>query len=330
LSLDVAVRKLIDPFLVILVSTVILASLIPARGAAAVGVDAVAMAAIVLLFFLHGARLARENLMAALGHWRLHLTILLITFALFPLLGLALSSTVHELLPGGLWTGVLFLCALPSTVQSSIAFTSIARGNVAGTVASAATSNLLGIGLTPVIVGLMTQAHGGAVSVSGIWRIVEELLVPFAAGHLLRPWIGGWVARNRKLLGLTDRATVVLAVYSAFSAAVVQGIWHQVSLLNLLLLVLVNAVLLTAVLLLSRLIARRLGFNKEDEISIVLCGSKKSLVSGVPMARVLFAPGAVGAIVLPVMVFHQMQLMVCAWLAKRYGSRQGGPRAEEH
>ena len=165
---------------------------------------------------------------------------------------------------------------------------------------------------------------------SGIWLIVEELLVPFAAGHLLRPWIGGWVARNRKLLGLTDRATVVLAVYSAFSAAVVQGIWHQVSMMNLLLLVLVNAVLLTAVLLLSSLIARRLGFSKEDEISIVLCGSKKSLVSGVPMARVLFAPGAVGAVVLPVMVFHQMQLMVCAWLAKRYGSRQGGPRAEEH
>jgi sodium/bile acid cotransporter 7 len=257
-------------------------------------------------------------------------TILSITFVLFPLLGLALSSVLHDLLTGGLWMGVLFLCALPSTVQSSIAFTSIARGNVAGTVAAAATSNLLGIGLTPVIVGVMTHTHGATVSLSGIWRIVEQLLIPFAAGHLLRPWLGGWVARNRKLLGLTDRATVVLAVYSAFSAAVVQGIWRQVSLANLLVLVLVAATLLTAVLLLSSLIARRLGFSKEDEISIVLCGSKKSLVSGVPMARVLFAPDAVGAVVLPVMVFHQMQLMVCAWLAKRYGSRQGGARTEEH
>jgi solute carrier family 10 (sodium/bile acid cotransporter), member 7 len=330
LGLGGVVRKLIDPFLAILVCAVVLASMFPARGAAATAVDAIATAAIVLLFFLHGARLARENLIAALRHWRLHLTILSITFVLFPLLGLGLSTSLRNLLPGGLWTGVLFLCALPSTVQSSIAFTSIARGNVAGTVASAAASNLLGIGLTPVIVGLVSHAHGGAVSLSGIWRIVEQLLLPFTAGHLLRPWIGSWVARNRKLLGLTDRATVVLAVYSAFSAAVVQGIWRQVSLVNLLELLLVNAVLLTAVLLLSGLIARRLGFNKEDEISIVLCGSKKSLVSGVPLARVLFTPDAVGAAVLPVMIFHQMQLMVCAWLAKRYGSRQGGPRMEEH
>jgi len=323
-------RQLIDPFLALLIATVLLASVLPAHGIAATAVSDLATAAIVLLFFLHGARLARENLIAALGHWRLHLTILSITFVLFPLLGLALSSGLHGLMPAGLWTGILFLCALPSTVQSSIAFTSIARGNVAGTVASAATSNMLGIGLTPVIVGLLTEAHGSSVSLSGIWDIVEQLLVPFALGHLLRPWIGGWVGRHRKLLSFTDRGTVIFAVYSAFSAAVVEGIWHQVSAPNLLVLLLVDAVLLAAVLLLTRFIARRLGFNKEDEISIVFCGSKKSLVSGIPMARVLFAPSAVGAAVLPLMIFHQMQLMVCAWLAKRYGSRPGGPMLEEH
>ncbi len=322
-------RKLIDPFLAILISTVLLASVLPARGAAATAVSDLATAAIVLLFFLHGARLARENLVAALGHWRLHLTILSVTFVLFPLLGLALSNALRGLMPAGLWAGVLFLCALPSTVQSSIAFTSIARGNVAGTVAAAATSNMLGIGLTPLIVGFTTQAHGGSVSLSGIWEIVEQLLVPFALGHLLRPWIGGWVGRHRKLLSFTDRGTVILAVYSAFSAAVVEGIWHQVSVPDLLVLVLVDAALLAMVLLLTRLIARRLGFSPEDEISIVFCGSKKSLVSGVPMARVLFAPGAVGAAVLPVMIFHQMQLMVCAWLSRRYGSRPGGPMMEE-
>ena len=323
-------RKLIDPFLAILITTVLLASVLPARGAAAAAVGNLATAAIVVLFFLHGARLARENLVAALGHWRLHLIILSITFLLFPLLGLALATSLHGVMPAGLWTGVLFLCALPSTVQSSIAFTSIARGNVAGTVASAATSNMLGIGLTPLIVGAITQAHGGSVSLSGIWDIVGQLLVPFTLGHLLRPWIGGWVARHRKLLSFTDRGTVILAVYSAFSAAVVEGIWHQVSVPNLAVLVLVDAALLAAVLLLSGFTARRLGFNKEDEISIVLCGSKKSLVSGVPMARVLFAPSAMGAAVLPVMIFHQMQLMVCAWLAKRYGSRPGAPMTEEH
>lgn len=319
-----AVRKLIpDPFIAVLVLTVVLASLLPVQGAAAEAVGTLATAAIMLLFFLHGARLPRENLVTALGHWRLHLIILATTFVLFPLLGLLLATALPGLLPGPLWTGVLFLCALPSTVQSSIAFTSIARGNVAGTVASAAASNLIGILLTPVIMGLLAHAHGGAVSFSGVWKIVLQLLLPFTAGHLLRPWLGGWVARHKPLLSFTDRSTIVLAVYSAFSSAVVAGIWHDVPLPRLAVLILLCAVLLTAILLLTRYAARLLGFGIADEISIVFCGSKKSLVSGVPMARVLFGAADVGAVVLPVMIFHQMQLMVCAWLARRYGARPG-------
>jgi sodium/bile acid cotransporter 7 len=324
------VRKLIDPFLALLVSTVVLASLLPARGWAADVISFLATAAIVLLFFLHGARLARENLVAALTHLRLHATILSITFILFPVLGLLLAGTLRGLLPANLWTGVLFLCALPSTVQSSIAFTSIARGNVAGTVASAATSNLVGIALTPLIISLITRASGGSVSVSDVWKIVVQILLPFAAGHLLRPWIGSWVGRHRQLLSFTDRSTIVLSVYSAFSAAVVEGIWHQVPAGSLIALLAVCALLLAAVLVLSRLLARQMAFSTEDEISIVFCGSKKSLVSGVPMARVLFPASAVGAAVLPVMIFHQMQLMVCAWLARRYAARPGGPHPEEH
>lgn len=322
-------RKRIDPFLTLLVLTVILASVLPARGLAASITSGAATAAIVLLFFLHGARLARENLVAALRHLRLHATIFSVTFVLFPLLGLVLAASLRGLLPASLWTGVLFLCALPSTVQSSIAFTSIARGNVAGTVTSAAASNLLGIVLTPLIIGLMTRASGGSVSLADAWKIFVQLLLPFAAGHLLRPWIGAWLGRNRELLSYTDQSTILLSVYSVFSAAVVEGIWHQVPLLSLVALLAVCSALLVAVLLLSRLIARQLKFSTEDEISIVFCGSKKSLVSGVPMARVLFPASAVGAIVLPIMVFHQIQLMVCAWLARRYGARQGGPHAEE-
>ncbi|MEN9705713.1 MAG: hypothetical protein RLZZ393_1592 [Pseudomonadota bacterium] len=319
-----------DTFLLILILTVITASLLPVSGAAAGAVSTVATAAVVLLFFLHGARLPRENLVAALGHWRLHGVILATTFLVFPLLGLLLAKALPGLLTGPLWTGVLFLCALPSTVQSSIAFTSIARGNVAGTVASAAASNLIGIVLTPVIMGFLAHAHGGAVSFSGVWKIVVQLLLPFTAGHLLRPWLGAWVARHKALLSYTDRSTVVLAIYSAFSAAVVGGIWQQVPLSLLLVVIAVSAVLLTAVVLLTRYAARALGFGIEDEISIVLCGSKKSLVSGVPMARVLFGAADVGAVVLPLMIFHQMQLMVCAWLARHYGARPDAAGREEH
>lgn len=313
--------KVIDLFLLTLLGTVALASLLPVKGEAAGLVSAAATAATMLLFFLHGARLPRENLVAALAHWRLHLTILSLTFVAFPLLGLMMSRALRGLLPDDLWMGVLFLCALPSTVQSSIAFTSIAQGNVPGAIAAAAASNMIGIALTPIIVGTLTHAHGGAVSVSGVWKILVQLLLPFGVGHALRPWIGAGVTRHRRLLFYTDRSTILLAVYSAFSAAVVEGIWHQVHPLQLACLAGVCAVLLGTVLLLSRALARRLGFDQADEIAILFCGSKKSLVSGVPMARVLFSGPAVGPIVLPIMIFHQMQLMVCAWLARRYARR---------
>lgn len=311
-----------DPFIAILILTVVLASLLPARGVLGTALGVVATAAIVLLFFLHGVRLPRENLAAAVVHWRLHLVILGTTFVFFPLLGLAAAKSFPPLLSPSLWTGVLFLCALPSTVQSSIAFTSMARGNVAGTVTAAAASNLLGIVLTPLIIGSLVQVQGGAVPLSGVWKIVLQLLLPFTLGHLCRPWLGGWAANRKGLLSFTDRGTIVLAVYSAFSAAVVAGIWHSVPLTQLLNLVAVCTALLTVALTVTGFGAHALGFSREDAISIVFSGSKKSLVSGVPMARVLFAGAEVGAAVLPVMIYHQLQLMVCAWIARHHAARE--------
>jgi sodium/bile acid cotransporter 7 len=312
-------RLLPDRFIVALIATVVLASLLPADGAAARYIGYIATAAVVLLFFLHGVRLPREHLVAALLHWRLHLTILATTFVVFPLLGLGLSQLWPSLLPHGLWVGLLFLCALPSTVQTSIALTSEAHGNVAASVAAAAASNLLGIVLTPVIVGLLVNVQGGQVPLSGIWKIVLQLLVPFLAGHLLRPLLGAWAARQKPLLTWSDRTTVVISVYSAFSAAVIGGIWQQVPLVTLAVLAAICALLLTLVLLGTRLAARWLGFATADSRSLLYCGSLKSLVSGVPMARVMFPAAEIGAIILPIMFFHQLQLMVCASIARRQG-----------
>jgi sodium/bile acid cotransporter 7 len=310
-----------DPFIVALLLTVLVATFLPASGSVASVLGILSTAAIVVLFFLHGARLPRENVTSALRHWRLHLTILATTFAVFPLLGLALSAGFPGLLPSALWVGVLFLCALPSTVQSSIAFTSIARGNVAGTVTAAAASNLLGVALSPLIAAQLTQSHAAGPSLSGIWKILLQLLLPFVLGHLLRPWLGEWAAKRKTLLSFSDRGIIMLAVYTAFSAAVLAGIWRQMPLQTLLILVAICILLLTIVLLLTRFGARALGFSREDEISIVFCGSKKSLVTGVPMARVMFPAADAGAAILPLMLFHQIQLMVCAWLARRYAAQ---------
>ncbi|HZU85656.1 MAG TPA: bile acid:sodium symporter family protein [Polyangiaceae bacterium] len=317
-----AVRQLRpDGYVLALLATVAVASVLPCRGPAADAFKALTTGAIVLLFFLHGVRLPREAIVTGLAHWRLHLLILASTYALFPAVGLALSRLAPAVLPAPLWLGVLFVCMLPSTVQSSIAFTSIARGNVPAALCAAAASNLIGIALTPALVGAFMSFRGAVVPVSQVWTIVLELLVPFVGGHLLRPWLSGWAARNRRLVTLSDRGSILLAVYTSFSAAVVQGIWRELSPPVLLTLVVVDAALLALVLLATTCAGRLFGFGREDEIAIVFCGSKKSLASGVPMASVLFAGPTVGMTVLPLMIFHQMQLMVCASLARRYAAQ---------
>ena len=324
-------RFLPDNFTLALVATVALASVWPARGALGADFETLTAVAIGLLFFLHGAKLSREAIIAGATHWRLHLLVLASTFGLFPVLGLALKPLLAPLVTPDLYLGVLFLCMLPATVQSAIAFTSIARGNVAAAVCSASGSTLIGIFITPVLVSLFVVPHraGAASAWSSIGHIMLQLMAPFVAGQLLRGWIHPWLARHGGALKFVDQGSILLVVYTAFSAAVVQGLWKQVSFSSLAGLLGVCAVLLALMLGLTGWSARRLGFTKEDEITIVFCGSKKSLASGIPMAKVLFASGAVGAVVLPLMLFHQIQLMVCAVLARRYARRAHAASAQD-
>lgn len=311
-----------DNFTLALLGTVLLASFLPMHGAAALVLDDVTDVAIAALFFLHGARLPRESIVAGLLHWRLHLTILACTFVLFPLLGMAFKPLEGWLLTPELFIGVLFLCALPSTVQSSIAFTSLARGNVPAAVVSASLSSILGVFLTPLLLALLAGTAGGMHNPGeAILGIMLQLLVPFVAGHLLRPWIARWVERQRALLRYTDQGTILLVVYSAFGEAVNEGLWSKTPILSLLAVAVVAAVLLGVAMPLINLLARKLGFNREDRITILFCGSKKSLATGVPMAKILFAGGSLGAIVLPIMIYHQIQLIVCAVVAQRYARR---------
>ncbi|WP_145481229.1 bile acid:sodium symporter family protein [Stenotrophomonas rhizophila] len=311
-----------DNFTLALLGTVLLASFLPMHGAAALVLDDVTDVAIAALFFLHGARLPRESIVAGLLHWRLHLTILACTFVLFPLLGMGFKPLEGWLLTPELFIGVLFLCALPSTVQSSIAFTSLARGNVPAAVVSASLSSILGVFLTPLLLALLAGTAGGMHNPGeAILGIMLQLLVPFVVGHLLRPWIARWVERQRALLRYTDQGTILLVVYSAFGEAVNEGLWSKTPILSLLAVAVVAAVLLGVAMPLINLLARKLGFNREDRITILFCGSKKSLATGVPMAKILFAGGSLGAIVLPIMIYHQIQLIVCAVVAQRYARR---------
>ncbi|API60908.1 bile acid:sodium symporter [Tardibacter chloracetimidivorans] len=301
--------------------TVVLAALVPARGAAFQLVDGLAVTAIALLFLLHGLRLPRAAVLQGLGHWRLHLVILGVTFLAFPVFVVLLQMLMPGFVAQPLWAGMLFLAALPSTVQSSIAFTSMARGNVAGAVVAAAASNLLGIVLTPFIVMLLSEATGASVSLAGVGRIALLLLAPFVLGQILRRWLADWVEKTRRITSFTDRATIILAVYVAFSEATNEGLWQVLPVSDILRLAMLSVLLLALVMLTSGGIGRMLGFSREDRIAIVFCGSKKSLATGIPMAKLLFAGSMVGPVVLPLMIFHQIQLVICAWLAQRWARR---------
>ena len=310
-----------DWYLVLILTMVAVASIAPARGAAAEGFGLATKLAIGLVFFLHGARLSRQAVIGGLVHWRLHLVVLGATFGLFPILCLGVAALPGWITPRALADGIVFLGCLPSTIQSSIGFTAIARGDVAAAVAAASASNLLGVALTPILVTVTLGAKGAA-SPHAVETIVLQLLAPFLAGQGLRRWIGGWVAANAAWLSKIDRGSILLVVYTAFSGAVAAGVWRMIGALDLARLLVICAVLLGLVLAATWSAARGLRFAKADEITIVFCGSKKSLASGVPMAGVLFPGPAAGVALLPLMVFHQIQLMACAVIAQRYAKRR--------
>lgn len=303
-----------DPLLGLILLAVLLALLLPAQGQFASFFAGATSLAVGLLFFFYGARLSPQEAFSGLKHWKLHGLILTFTYLVFPLLGLALFPLKFFLGPE-LYTGILFLCLLPSTVQSSIAFTALARGNVAGAMVSASLSNMLGVFLTPVLVMLLLGGRQLGFSTQVFTDIALQLLLPFVLGQLLRRWFAGF-ARHAVSKQL-DRVSIAMVVYSAFSAGVLAGVWRQVQWWQLLVLVLLSLLLVEALLKLSNFTAQKLGFSAQDRIAIQFCASKKSLASGLPIASVIFGPAALGLLVLPLLIFHQVQLMVCAVRAAR-------------
>ena len=215
--------RILDPFTATLITVVLLASFFPARGAFVPFFEHLTTAAIALLFFMHGAKLSREAIIAGGSHWRLHLWVMCSTFILFPLLGVLFAWWAPVNVDPMLYSGFIYLCILPATVQSAIAFTSLAGGNVAAAVCSASASSLLGIFVSPLLVGVLMNLHGAGGSLEQVGKIMLQLLLPFVLGHLSRPWIGDWVAKHKKWIGKTDQTSILLVVYSAFSEAVVNA-----------------------------------------------------------------------------------------------------------
>lgn len=315
----------IDNFVLAMSAVVLLALAWPELGAAGgiLPIDAVSHAGIMLVFFLHGANLSRQALLGGALNWRVHLTIQATTFALFPLIGYAVFVAFAPVLPLEARLGLFFLCAVSSTISTSIAMVSLARGNVGAAVFNATLSGLIGLFATPALVGLV-GTHG-AVHLplrEAILDICRALLLPFLLGQFAPAAVKAWINARKAVVGKLDRGVILLIVYGSFCTATAQGLWRRYDAPRLLLLAAITLVLLLVVLMLTSLASRRLGLSKEDEIAVMFCGSKKSLANGAPIAKILFGTSPMlGAILLPLMLYHQIQLLVCSALARRYAMR---------
>lgn len=315
----------LDIFTILLLGAIVLASFLPVTGDAASALAVTGTVAVALLFFFHGAALSREQIVAGASHWRLHILITALTFVFFPLVVLpinGMSNIAPAWMPADLGLGFLYLGVLPSAVSSSIAYTAMARGNVPAAICSAAASNVFGMMLTPFLLLLLVSSAGDGDFAVGkaLQDIVWQLLLPFAIGHAMRPVIGGFLNRNETLMTRYDKCVIWLIVYSAFSHSVGSGLWQNLPLKAIVLTILLCIGLLALFMFIARLLVRRFGFSLEDEAAVVFCGSKKSLASGLPMAKVLFSghPGF-GMIVLPIMCYNQVQIILGAVLARKYG-----------
>jgi sodium/bile acid cotransporter 7 len=319
----------VDPFVVTLLAVLVLGLVVPVGPSAQRVVDAVADVAVTLLFLVYGMRLSTREVWAGLRNWRLQGGILAATYVVFPVLGLVTAWAIEPLVGAPLAAGVLYLSLLPSTVQSSVAFTSVARGNVAGAICGATVSNVAGMIVTPLLVLWLMSGPGGAAGgadgptggLGGLRTVLLQLLLPFVVGQLLQPWVGDWVRARRWLTLGVDRGTILVVVFGAVAAASWAGVWSSVSGWSIVALLVVSALVLAAMLALTWWGGAALRLSTEDRIALLMCGSKKSLATGLPMASVLFPVAVAGVVAVPVIVFHQLQLVVCAVLARRLALR---------
>lgn len=312
-----------DRFVLLLLGAIVLASLVPVRGAAVPVFGVLVKLAVAGVFFLHGAKLSRQAVVAGMTHWRLHLCIFASTFVLFPVLALVSRPLLEPWLTPALFGGVVYMCLVPSTVQSSIVLTSIARGNVSAAVCAASLSNVLGVFVTPLLAAWLLQAAGGGLSWQAVGDVFLLLLLPFGVGQLVNRWLAAPLQRHAGVVRALDKGMLLFIIYTAFSASVRAGLWHNTSPAVLATLLGVCAVFLLIVLGVNFSGARLLGFARADEVTMLFCGSKKSIASGIPIAQVLFAAHALGPLVLPLMIFHPLQLTVCTFIARAYARRAG-------
>lgn len=312
----------LDGFLLALALAVVAAILFPSLGASGgpVRADLIATYGIALIFFLYGLTLAPSKLRQGASNWRVHVIVQLSTFVLFPAVVLAALAVLHSYMPEAVATGFFYVAALPSTVSSSVAMTSLALGNVPAAIFSATLSSLLGVFITPTMIAWYASTGGQAMPLLPvIVKIILLVLLPMMAGQISSRWLSGWAGRNMKWIKMADRAIILVIVFNAFSNSMIQGVWTRYDISIVLEIAVGAAVLFFVAYGLIALACKAMGLNREDTIASLFCGSTKSLATGVPLAKVIFgARPELGLIIVPIMLYHFFQLIIVSLFANRY------------
>ncbi|MCK0115968.1 bile acid:sodium symporter [Isoptericola sp. S6320L] len=322
-------RGWVDPFVLAILAALLVGVAVPVPDTVHAVLDSTSAVAVSLLFLLYGARLPTREIGRSLRDWRLQGGLLVATFVLYPVAGVAVAFVATPFVGTGVATGLLCVSLLPSTVSSAIAFTSVARGDVAGAICGATVSNVAGLLLTPLLVLVLVSPSAplGAgldgADAGGLQTVLVQLLLPFAVGQVLQPWVGERLRRAPWLTRLVDRGTILLIVLTAVSGATAQGVWSGLTAGAVVALVAASAVLLVTMLAATWWGGRAAGLDDERRTTLMLCGSMKSLATGLPIVAALLPAATVGLVAVPIVVFHQLQLVVCSVLARRAAVRQG-------
>lgn len=316
----------LEPFIVILLASIFLAWLGPEIGMKREPfcLGDVANLGMAFIFFFYGLRIDKRELVAGLVNIKLHALVHFSTFVLFPIIVLLAmyaggisSDNPHYYL----WMGVFFLAALPSTVSSSVVMVSLAGGNIPVAIFNASVSSLLGVFITPLWMGMYLDNIEGSAGMGDIvFKLVLQVIVPIVAGLLLNDRFNSFAVAHKKALRNFDQSVIILIVYTSFCDSFHDGMFDGFLLLNLIWLFAGLLALFFLVFGIILAICRAIGLNRPDTIAVLFCGSKKSLVHGTIMSRVIFGNSTVlGVILLPTMIYHALQLVIVSIIAQQLG-----------
>ncbi len=320
----------LDPFIICLFVSILLAWLDPEIGMDRdpVSLGDIATWGVGFIFFFYGLRLERENLKAGLVNMRLHALVHMSTFALFPIVVFCIAEISGGFNPDAphyyLWIGSYFLATLPSTVSSSVVMVSIARGNMPAAIFNASISSLLGVFMTPLLMAVVLDNVDGMHGLADvIIKLILQVLLPVILGMALNPKFGAWANRHKKMFRMFDQSVIVLIVYTSFCDSFMKKMFSGFSISELALLTASMVALFFFVFFTLWGICKVLSFNREDTITAIFCGSKKSLAHGSVMSKVLFSnPAIIGIVLLPTMIYHAMQLVIVSAIARKWGEEQ--------